>query len=326
MNGKGIMTYEETCRNIIREYRTKNLAAKQRAEERRRELDEKYPDIAKIDEALLDTGLKILRAALEGPDGLDERIKKLQSDNERLLFDRARLLESKGYPSDYDDVHYDCPVCSDTGYAKDGKMCRCMKKALAEAGLECSGVKKLVEKQNFSTFDLRYYTGSAHESMEGVLRICRAYADGFDGRMHNLLFIGKTGLGKTHLSSAIAKEVIEKGYEVVYESAQNIFSDFEKEKFSRFDVTPPDTSRYYNCDLLIIDDLGTEMPSQLTVACLYNLLNARLVNEKSMIISTNVGKNELLERYSERITSRLLGEFGICVFEGSDVRSQKLRR
>ena len=201
-----------------------------------------------------------------------------------------------------------------------------MKKALAEAGLECSGVKKLVEKQNFGTFDLRYYTGSAHESMEGVLRICRAYADGFDGRMHNLLFIGKTGLGKTHLSSAIAKEVIEKGYEVVYESAQNIFSDFEKEKFSRFDVTPPDTSRYYNCDLLIIDDLGTEMPSQLTVACLYNLLNARLVNEKSMIISTNVGKNELLERYSERITSRLLGEFGICVFEGSDVRSQKLRR
>ena len=153
------MTYEETCRNIIREYRTKNLAAKQRAEERRRELDEKYPDIAKIDEALLDTGLKILRAALEGPDGLDERIKKLQSDNERLLFDRARLLESKGYPSDYDDVHYDCPVCSDTGYANDGKMCRCMKKALAEAGLECSGVKKLVEKQNFSTFDLRYYTG-----------------------------------------------------------------------------------------------------------------------------------------------------------------------
>ena len=131
MNGKGIMTYEETCRNIIREYRTKNLAAKQRAEERRRELDEKYPDIAKIDEALLDTGLKILRAALEGPDGLDERIKKLQSDNERLLFDRARLLASKGYPSDYDDVHYDCPVCSDTGYTKDGKMCRCMKNALA---------------------------------------------------------------------------------------------------------------------------------------------------------------------------------------------------
>ena len=228
------MTYEETCRNIIREYRTKNLAAKQRAEERRRELDEKYPDIAKIDEALLDTGLKILRAALEGPDGLDERIKKLQSDNERLLFDRARLLASKGYPSDYDDVHYDCPVCSDTGYTKDGKMCRCMKKALAEAGLECSGVKELVEKQNFGTFDLRYYTGSAHESMEGVLRICRAYADGFDGRMHNLLFIGKTGLGKTHLSSAIAKEVIEKGYEVVYESAQNIFSDFSASLFRSF--------------------------------------------------------------------------------------------
>ena len=253
-------------------------------------------------------------------------LEKLKKDNEGLLSVRAGLLISKGYHADYDDVHYDCPICSDTGYTDDGKMCRCMKKALAEAGLECSGVKKLVENQNFDTFDLRYYTGSARESMEGVLRICRAYADGFDGKMHNLLFIGKTGLGKTHLSSAIAKEVIEKGYEVVYESAQNIFSDFEKEKFARYDVTPPDTLRYYNCDLLIIDDLGTEMQSQFTVACLYNLLNARLVNEKSMIISTNVGKKELLERYSERITSRLLGEFGICVFEGSDVRSQKLRR
>ena len=320
------MTYEETRRNIIREYRSKNLLAQQRAEEKRRELDEKFPDIARIDDALSETGVKILFAALDGKDGLDEKIAKLRKDNETLLSVRASLLASKGYPADYDDVHYDCGLCCDRGYTEDGNMCRCLKKALTEVGLEYSGAKKLVGKQNFDTFDLSFYSGSSRETMEAVLRICRAYSDSFDGKMHNLLFIGKTGLGKTHLSSAIAKEVIEKGYEVVYESAQNIFSDFEKEKFSRYDAVIPDTSRYFDCDLLIIDDLGTEMPSQFTVACLYNLLNARLVSEKSMIISTNVGKNELLERYSERITSRLLGEFGICVFEGNDIRSQKLRR
>jgi DNA replication protein DnaC len=130
-------------------------------------------------------------------------------------------------------------------------------------------------------------------------------------------------LGKTHLSSAIAKVVIDNGYDVVYETAQNIFADFEAERFGRAPAGENRTARYFNCDLLIMDDLGTEMQTQFTVPCLYNLLNTRLISEKSMIISTNVRKEELLSKYSDRITSRLFGEFEICVFTGKDIRSQK---
>lgn len=320
------MSYsDENYRRVMTDFRTKNLRAKQKAEARREELDGKFPELAKIDGVLGSTGIKILREAAKGKEGLAERISALKAGNDELLSFRAEFLRSKGYPEDYSDVHYECEKCSDTGFTPDGKMCICLKKALAGAGLESSGVKKLVETQNFDTFDLNYYSGAARESMTAVLSICRAYAEGFDGKMSNMLFIGKTGLGKTHLSSAIAKTVIERGFDVVYASAQNIFSDFEKEKFSRSEAGVPNTQKYFDCDLLIIDDLGTEMSNQFTVSCLYNLLNTRLIAEKSMLINTNVGKKELLERYSERITSRLFGEFAVCVFEGTDVRARKLR-
>ena len=208
-----------------------------------------------------------------------------------------------------------------------GKMCKCMRRALTLAGYESSGVLKLIGKQNFDTFDLTYYEGAEKTNMERILDRAKRYAAGFDGKhMRNLLFIGTTGLGKTHLSSAIAKEVVEGGFDVVYESAQKIFSDFEAEKFGRAAAGENRTERYLACDLLIIDDLGTEMQSQFTVSCLYNLVNTRLISEKSMIISTNIRKEELLAKYTDRITSRLFGEFEICVFAGKDIRSQKLMR
>lgn len=311
---------------IIMAFREKSAAARELADTRRAELDAKFPEIAKIDAALESTGVKILLAATESKTGLESRIKQLAESNRELLAFRAEFLEKHGYPADYSDVHYECAACSDTGYTPDGKMCACLKKAITKAGFERSGIAKLIEKQNFDTFDLGYYTGAAREEMESVLRICRVYADNFDPKvMTNLLMTGRTGLGKTHLSSAIAKSVIEKGYYVVYESAQNVIADFEKEKFSRYDADVPDTKKYLDCDLLIIDDLGVEMQTQFSVACLYNLINTRLVEEKSMIINTNVGKSELFERYSERIASRLFGEFSICVFDGTDVRLSKLR-
>lgn len=312
---------------IIHAFREKSAKAREDADARRAELDAKFPEIAKIDGMLESTGLRILLAATKGEGDIKKNISQLKETNDELLAVRAEILKTNGYPEDYSDVHYECEKCSDTGYLSDGKMCSCLKKAIARAGFERCGIAKLVEKQNFDTFDIGYYTGSARENMEGVLRICRSYAEKFNGEeMQNLIFIGKTGLGKTHLSSAIAKTVIERGFDVIYESAQNIISDFEKEKFSRYDADIPDTQKYFDCDLLIIDDLGTEMTNQFTVSCLYNLINTRLVNEKSMIISTNVERKELLERYSDRITSRLFGEFIICVFEGTDIRASKLRK
>ncbi len=314
----------ENYRRIAAEYKDKNLRAKQLAEEHRAELHARLPGVAEIDRALSMTGLRIMREALNGKDGLDERIKKLEEGNALLLEARRELLIAAGYPEDYSAVKYECPDCMDVGFVN-GKMCKCMKKALTLAGYESSGVLKLIEKQNFDTFKLSYYEGAERTNMERVLAKTRHYAATFDGvHMRNLLLIGTTGLGKTHLSSAIAKEIVENGYDVVYESAQKVFADFEAEKFGKVPQGEDRTSRYLTTDLLILDDLGTEMQSQFTVSCLYNLINTRLVNEKSMIISTNIRKEELLQKYSDRITSRLFGEFEICVFAGKDIRSQKL--
>ncbi len=314
----------ENYKRIAALYQDKNLRAKQLAEAHRRELHERLPEVMEIDRALSATGLRIMREALNGREGLDARIKKLEEGNALLLEARKELLRAAGYPEDYSAVKYECDECMDVGFVG-GKMCKCMKKALTLAGYESSGVLKLIEKQNFETFDLAYYEGAERANMERVLLKCRGYAAGFDGvHMRNLLFIGTTGLGKTHLSSAIAKEVVERGHDVVYESAQKIFSDFEAEKFGRVAQGEDRTSRYMSADLLIIDDLGTEMQSQFTISCLYNLVNTRLIAEKSMIISTNIRKEELLSKYTDRITSRLFGEFEICVFAGKDIRSQKL--
>jgi len=272
------------------------------------------------------TGLRIMREALNGREGLDARIRKLEEGNNLLLEARREILRANGYPEDYSSVKYECEECQDVGFVN-GKMCKCMRRALTLAGYESSGVLKLIGKQNFDTFDLTYYEGAERANMERILDRAKRYAAGFDGKhMRNLLFIGTTGLGKTHLSSAIAKEVVEGGFDVVYESAQRIFSDFEAEKFGRAAAGENRTERYLSCDLLIIDDLGTEMQSQFTVSCLYHLVNTRLISEKSMIISTNIRKEELLAKYTDRITSRLFGEFEICVFAGKDIRSQKLMR
>ena len=316
----------DNYKRIAAQFKDKNILAQQAAEARKAELHERFPQIAEIDRALSTTGLRIMREALNGREGLAERIRRLEEGNNMLLEARAELLRANGYPADYSDVHYECKECMDTGFLN-GKMCKCLRTALNYAGYESSGVLKLIEKQNFDTFELKYYDGNERLNMERVLQRAKSYAADFDGAsMKNLLFVGTTGLGKTHLSSAIAKVIIDHGYDVVYESAQKIFSDFEAERFGRVPAGEDRTRRYMECDLLIIDDLGTEMQTQFTVPCLYNLINSRLISEKSMIISTNVRKEELLAKYSDRITSRLFGEFEICVFAGKDIRSQKLMR
>lgn len=316
----------DNYKRIAAQFKDKSIRAQQAADARKEELHQKLPQIAEIDRALATTGMRIMREALNGKEGLHERIRRLEEGNHLLLEARAEILRANGFPENYSDVHYECNECMDTGFLN-GKMCKCLRTALNYAGYESSGVLKLIEKQNFETFDLKYYEGNERRNMEMIFHRALTYAAGFNGQtMKNLLFLGTTGLGKTHLSSAIAKVVIDNGYDVLYESAQQIFADFEAERFGRVPHGENRTSRYFECDLLIIDDLGTEMQTQFTVPCLYNLINTRLISEKSMIISTNIRKEELLAKYSDRITSRLFGEFEICIFTGKDIRSQKLMK
>jgi len=190
----------------------------------------------------------------------------------------------------------------------------------------------LIATKTFDNFDPDYQKGDPRvaDNNRLIYQYCRKYAASFsDVGAPNLLFIGATGLGKTHLSAAIAGEIISQGYDVVCETAQNFFADFEFERFerpygSREAGDGSKTDKYFECDLLILDDLGTEMTNQFTVSCLYNMMNTRLNRGKAMIINTNLTRDELKKRYADRITSRLFGEFLPLIFMGQDMRSLKL--
>ncbi len=312
-------------RRIREEYREKYKKAEADADARRRELWEKVDGLRALDAALSATGPRLLNAILGKS---SESFEKVKSDVERLNQERSLLLATYGFPPDYSDPRYECEKCRDSGYV-DGEICECMKLRLRLAGYESSGIAKLMDEQTFETFRLDYYRTNqrSYENMSYVLRTMREYADNFNpDRSGNLLLLGGTGLGKTHLSTALAKTLIDNGYDVVYSGAIGMIADFEQHRFgnSAGGESGNDLDRYYACDLLIIDDLGAEVSNQFTVSTIYNVLNNRISLGLPTVISTNLNQNELNARYWDRITSRILGEFRPLIFSGSDVRKLKL--
>ena len=313
---------------VKREFETKYAQARDQAQARREELHVRFPELRRIDDALAETGMRVFRESMAGKDGLDERIAAIRGETEELQAVRGEWLRYHGYPEDYTDVKYQCDICLDTG-SVGFNMCTCMKRALTMAGYESSGLGNLIKTQNFESFDLSYYKDDkkALDNIKHILAVCRRYADEFDtARRSNLLLRGNTGLGKTHLTTAISKVVIDRGFDVIYDTAQNVFSDFENERFNRNqnESTEKRTPRYFECDLLIIDDLGSEMANQFTISCLYNIINTRINYERSIILNTNLIADELRRRYNDRITSRLFGEFMLLEFTGTDIRAKKL--
>lgn len=313
-------------KRIYDEYSQKYLIARERASVREAELHERIPEIAKIDKELSLTGLEIFSASLSG-ENYRERLAEVKEKNLALQKKRAEILRFHGYPEDYSDVKYDCPICKDTGF-DDNKMCSCMREALTLAGIENSGFGELIKTQSFENFFLDYYRSSpkAYDLMRRNYEFLKGYADTFKPRESaSILVMGGTGLGKTHLSSALAKRVIERGNDVFYTGSVDLFSTFEVQRFKTYSNEPNELiERYYECDLLIIDDLGTEIINQFTVSTLYALLNDRLSRRKPTIVSTNFTKDDILKKYTDRIASRLLGEYTVLFFSGTDVRAQKL--
>ncbi len=315
----------ENYAKIKQEYAGKYLRAQEEAQLRRAEVHACIPDIRDIDKELSLTGLEIFKATMMNDKAVLDAINQKNRD---LLERRARFLEERGFAPNYTEIKYECSECGDTGVVGN-RMCRCMKKKLIEAGFESSGMRDLIRRQSFDNFDLGYYrqNEATYVRMSAIYTTLKKYADGFDPEMSgSIAMFGGTGLGKTHLSSAVAGVVIENGNDVYYTSAMNMFSDFEQKRFGAsagFDTTG-DVSQYFTCDLLIIDDIGTEVANQFTVSCLYNVINTRLNRRKPTVLSTNLTQDEFRKRYWDRISSRVFGEFLVLPFLGDDIRRQKI--
>ncbi len=313
----------ENYARIKEEYSGKYLRAQEAARLRRSEIHALLPEIAKIDAELSAAGVRIFEASLKNDKAMLDAISE---ENIALNKKRGEMLVSAGYPEDYTEVKYECDTCGDTGVV-DYRMCACMKEKLIMAGLESSGMYSLIKAQTFDNFDLSFYAGEALSRMKMILDITKSYAEGFDpSSSGSIIMMGGTGLGKTHLSSAMGGVIIKKGNDVYYTGAVDMIADFENDRFSydRGNDTSAALDKYFSCDLLIIDDLGTELINQFSTSCLYNLLNSRLVRKKATIINTNFTRDDLRKKYQDRITSRIFGEYTILPFLGTDIREKKI--
>ncbi|NLW65501.1 MAG: ATP-binding protein [Clostridiales bacterium] len=296
---------------------------------------ERIPKLREIDSELARLMADVAVKSLSGGIGLSEAMSSARTKAEALAEKRAELMRQSGLPEDYTDGIYDCPLCRDTGYIL-GKPCSCLLAAYkSEAVRELSSMLDL-GGQCFDRFDLSLYDDkrgkngdSPRSIMSATYDFCRKYAFEFKSSSPNLLFRGGTGLGKTFLSACIAKVVSEKGFSVVYDSTVSVLEAFEIQKFCRGDGSDDSASRvrrYLNCDLLILDDLGTEMTTGFTQSALYTLINTRLMSGGKTVISTNLTGDELHARYTDAIVSRIEGEYVLLCFAGRDIRAIKRER
>lgn len=319
------------------------LAARRAAREAsqaalREEIYQRLPRIADIDRLLRRTMAQVIASALREGEDPGPPIAAIRQENQALQVERAELLAAYGYSETALDDRPLCTRCKDSGWVG-ADMCDCLKVLCTQEQIrELSQLLDFGE-QSFSRFDFTYYSmevwpewgRSPRENMDKVFKVCKDYAQNFGRYYFNNLFLsGSTGLGKTFLSACIARTVSENGFSVVYDTAGNIFTQFETQKFSRDGEDAREardgTRRYLGCDLLILDDLGSEMTTPFVQSALYQLVNARLSADKRTVVSSNLTMDDVRRRYTPQIASRLEGEYRVLPFFGEDVRLQRKQR
>ncbi len=306
------------------------------AQQHRTELNAKYPEFQFIEAELAKTGFETVYAFSLPQEEAKAELSRIREKNNQLREERKNLLTALNLPEDYLDIKYTCEKCQDTGvieyYDADRhvsygtKRCECHNELLKKYASEKMSAMTPLELSSFEDFDLDYYSHnnnggvfSPYETMKIVLSGCINYAENFDVDSNSLYFHGRTGLGKTHLSLAIANEVIKKGYNVVYGSVLNFLSKLEREKFGRTDTFETEDI-LIGADLLILDDLGAEFSTPVTMSSLYNIINSRIARNVPTIISSNLSLEEIKSRYPESIASRIIGNYKSIEFDGKDIR------
>lgn len=298
----------------------KSEALKQKNARRNMLLSAAYttnPRLNEIDRELSYIGAQIAITALSGD---SEKIAVLKKNSTVLSKEKKAILKKEMV----EDIEYDCPICQDSGYVG-GKICDCVKKLATEILLSDLKKQMPLDECKFENFDLNYYSKdgeNARKRMTSILKLCMEYVNNFNPyASQNLLFMGAPGLGKTHLTMAIVSGIIDKGYIPFYGPAENLFNLVSNERFSG-----ENKGIYQNMidsDLLVIDDLGTELSTEFSRSVLYNLINSRMLSQKPTIINTNLSMKEIADRYGERIASRLIGSYNANKFIGNDIRQQK---
>jgi len=295
--------------------------------QRKREIFEKIPRIKEINEEMANLTFKASVDAINGNQG---SLRSLSESCEVLNNEKELLLERNGYSKTYLDPIYNCKDCKDTGFIGNEK-CHCLKQHIINELYSQSNLNEILHRENFDNFSFDYYspdfydkvTGkNALENIEEVVDYCHHFIKTFDSTFTNIIIYGNTGVGKTYLTNCIAKELIEKGKSVIYLSAVRLFDILSDYTFNskRIENVGDTVENIHNCDLLIIDDLGTEFSNSFTPSAFFNCVNERLLASKSTIISTNLFPADIARKYTERISSRIVGNYvGIKIF-GEDIR------
>lgn len=315
---------------IMRGYQNRQLTNRHLTQNRMEEAFRRIPELKTINESIASLSVEAARSKLDNDDSGYRRIKeKIESLKEQ----KTSLIHNAGFAKDYFEPVCTCKLCQDTGYVN-GQKCACFKQEIINVVYSQSNIREILKRENFSTFSYDYYSDSeinpttglsSLDTVQRAVEQCKQFIDDFDNKPKNLFFYGDTGVGKTFLSNCVAKELLEKGYSVIYFTAFQLFDILSKGVFSKDADAIAAHQNIFDCDLLIIDDLGTEFSNSFTTSQLFLCVNERILRQKSTIISTNLNMNHMVELYSERTLSRISSNYSIIKLFGDDIRIQKRR-
>lgn len=316
---------------ILREYDMKQFKSRHELEARKTALYEEIPQLKELDDEMVSNSIRCARLAIMGD---EKAIDQLKQNNLDLTMRKTELLVESGYPANYLTPHYDCEDCKDTGYIGTDK-CHCFKQAIVDLVYSQSNIKNVLERENFDTYRLDYFSDTnvdpiskmtPLDNAKRVLKASRMFIDTFDTSYRNILLYGNTGVGKTFLSNCIAKELLDTGHTIIYLTSFQLFDILEKQAFQKDaeGLAANNQLEYIlDCDLLIIDDLGTELSNSFTNTKLFLVINERHLRNKSTIISTNLPIESIKANYSERIYSRITSDYMCLKLFGDDIRIKK---